>query len=157
MFKSPDTDIFREQNAAEKSKVSKILSAVIFKGKTVKEQSCLILKTKTLQNVEQFSSQKHTFKSPDTGLSGEPNDAEKSKVSKSLSAVIFKGKTVREQSCLILKTKTLQNFEQFSSQKHTFKSPDTGLSGEPNGAGKSKVSNSLSVVIFKGKTDNNAA
>jgi hypothetical protein len=54
MFTFPDTDIFGEPNAAEKSKVSKRVSAVVFRGKTVREQRCLILKTKTLQNNEQF-------------------------------------------------------------------------------------------------------
>jgi len=37
-LKSPDTDIFGETNAAEKSKVSKSLSAVVFKGKTEKKK-----------------------------------------------------------------------------------------------------------------------
>jgi hypothetical protein len=56
---------------------------------------------------------------------GEPNAAGKSKVSKRLAAVVFVGKSVREQRCLILKTKTLKNFEEFSSKNISLHPPWT--------------------------------
>ena len=98
-----------ESNAAEKFRVSKRLSAVVFKGKSVGEQRCLILKTKTVQVFEQFSS-KNTRLHPRTPAPWWAKCCRKSEVSKRLSAVVFKVKSVREQRCLILKKKKLQTF-----------------------------------------------
>jgi hypothetical protein len=78
--------------------VSKSVSAFILSGNGVREQRCLIAKTITLQNFEQFSQKIQVFILGHRHL-GEPNAAEKFKILKIPSAVVFEGKAGREQLC----------------------------------------------------------
>ena len=86
------------------------------------------------------SSPKRTFAFPDTDIFGEPNAAEKFKISKKPIAVVFESKISREQRCVLLKTKKKKKYiEKFSSK-------NTDIFGEP--AEKSKVSKKNQCCFF---------
>jgi hypothetical protein len=63
------------------------------------------------------SSPKRTFAFPDTDIFGEPNAAEKFKISKKPIAVVFESKISREQRCVLLKTKKKKNILRNSRPK----------------------------------------